>query len=55
MSNLQIKAGIDLEESAKITESVKTEQGHKYTVPRGIRPILAKHRVEVRSCWCIFT
>ena len=36
-----------MQESSKITESVKTDQGHKFTVPRGIRPILAKHRVEV--------
>ena len=34
-------------ESAKITESVRTDQGHKFTVFRGIRPILAKHRIEV--------
>ena len=44
---MQIKAGVDLKESSKITESIKTSQGHKFTVPRGIRPILAKHRVEV--------
>uniref|UniRef100_F6VBD0 C2 domain-containing protein n=1 Tax=Ciona intestinalis TaxID=7719 RepID=F6VBD0_CIOIN len=43
---LQIKSAAD-EDSMKITESIQTNQGHKFTVPKGIRPLLAKHRVEV--------
>uniref|UniRef100_H2Z082 C2 domain-containing protein n=1 Tax=Ciona savignyi TaxID=51511 RepID=H2Z082_CIOSA len=36
-----------LEESTKVTEAIQTSQGHKFTVPKGIRPLLAKHRIEV--------
>uniref|UniRef100_F6VBE4 C2 domain-containing protein n=1 Tax=Ciona intestinalis TaxID=7719 RepID=F6VBE4_CIOIN len=43
---LKIKSAAD-EDSMKITESIQTNQGHKFTVPKGIRPLLAKHRVEV--------
>nr|CAB3264595.1 otoferlin [Phallusia mammillata] len=43
----ETKVGVDLDESAKVTESVQTDQGRKFTVPKGIRPLLAKHRVEV--------
>ncbi|XP_078483992.1 otoferlin isoform X2 [Ciona intestinalis] len=42
----EIKSAAD-EDSMKITESIQTNQGHKFTVPKGIRPLLAKHRVEV--------
>uniref|UniRef100_H2Z079 C2 domain-containing protein n=1 Tax=Ciona savignyi TaxID=51511 RepID=H2Z079_CIOSA len=34
-------------ESTKVTEAIQTSQGHKFTVPKGIRPLLAKHRIEV--------
>ncbi|XP_076803747.1 otoferlin-like isoform X4 [Clavelina lepadiformis] len=43
----EIKVAVDHEESAKVTESILTDQGPKYTVPKGIRPLLAKHRIEV--------
>uniref|UniRef100_H2Z074 C2 domain-containing protein n=1 Tax=Ciona savignyi TaxID=51511 RepID=H2Z074_CIOSA len=43
---LQIK-GKDQIESTKVTEAIQTSQGHKFTVPKGIRPLLAKHRIEV--------
>jgi len=36
-------------DSSKITENVHTDQGHKFTVFKGIRPILAKHRIEVSN------
>lgn len=36
----------------KITETVMTDQGPKLSVPKGIRPLLAKHKIEVRSIRC---
>ncbi|XP_077968337.1 otoferlin-like isoform X2 [Styela clava] len=47
ISLFQVKTPKSLDDVPKVAETVTNEQGVKFPVPKGIRPLLAKHKVEV--------